>query len=57
MTLELEHLSRGKVALLIEVVVDPGIGGGELLQATHPLEPLHRKRRLCPMPIRSLIAA
>jgi hypothetical protein len=40
--LELEGFLRGEVALLIEVVVDRGMGGCELLQATHPPEALHR---------------
>jgi hypothetical protein len=34
--------STDEVALLIEVVVDRGMGGGELLQAAHPPEELHR---------------
>lgn len=30
------------MTLLIEMVVDRGVGGGELLQATRPPEALHR---------------
>jgi hypothetical protein len=43
-TISLEVGSTDEVALLIEVVVDRGMGGGELLQATHPPEALH-----CPL--------
>jgi hypothetical protein len=41
-TISLEIGSTDEVALLIEVVVDRGMGGGELLQAAHPPEALHR---------------
>jgi hypothetical protein len=41
-TISLELGSADEVALLIEVVVDRGTGGGELLQAAHPPEALHR---------------
>ncbi len=39
--ISLEVGSADEVALLIEVVVDRGMGGGELLQAAHPPEALH----------------
>jgi N-acyl-D-aspartate/D-glutamate deacylase len=34
--------STDEVALLIKMLVDRGMGGGELLQAAHPPEALHR---------------
>jgi hypothetical protein len=41
-TISLEVGSTDEVALLIEVVVDRGMGGGKLLEAAHPPEALHR---------------
>lgn len=41
-TVQLEILSAVEGALLIEVVVDRGVDGGEFLQASHLSKPQHR---------------
>jgi len=38
----LETGTAGERVFLVEVVADRGMDGGELLQASHPPEPLHR---------------
>jgi hypothetical protein len=38
---QLEFISAGEVMFLVEVVVNGGVNGGELLQTSHPPEADH----------------
>ncbi len=52
---QLEGVSAGERSFLVEVVVDGGVNSGELLQASHPTETLHRAVSLSERQVRILI--